>query len=75
MRVVLTALFASAMVGAAPAPPPQEKPIQLAQIQTTCFFKGEQVSGMNKICYYDCLGSTAAITISSISLCPLNIKR
>ena len=39
-----------------------------------CFFKGERTSGMNKICYYDCLGSEAAITISSISLCPLSIN-
>ena len=42
---------------------------------TTCFATGEQISGMNKICFYDCLGSAAAITISSISLCPLSIKR
>ena len=41
----------------------------------TCFFKSEQISGMNKICYYDCLGSTAAITISAVSLCPLTITR
>ena len=40
-----------------------------------CFFKGEQVSGMNKICYYDCLGSAAAITIQAFQLCPLNIHR
>ena len=41
----------------------------------TCFLKGEQISGMNKICYYDCLGSMAAITISSVRLCPLTIER
>ncbi|BAQ16936.1 hypothetical protein [Methyloceanibacter caenitepidi] len=40
-----------------------------------CFFSHEVASGMNKICYYDCLGSPAAITISSVSLCPLNINR
>lgn len=40
----------------------------------TCFYKGEQVSGFNKICYYDCLGSMAAITISSVALCPLTIQ-
>jgi hypothetical protein len=39
-----------------------------------CFKTGERVSGMNKICYYDCLGSTVAITISSIELCPLSIN-
>lgn len=40
-----------------------------------CFKTGEQKSGMNKICYYDCLGSTVAITISSVELCPLSINR
>jgi hypothetical protein len=40
-----------------------------------CFKKGEVISGMNKICYYDCLGSEAAITIRAIDLCPLNIRQ
>jgi hypothetical protein len=44
-------------------------------LAVTCFKSGEAVSGMNKICYYDCLGSTAAITISSVQLCPLTINR
>lgn len=43
--------------------------------QVTCFKKSEEISGMNKICYYDCLGSGAAITIKSHELCPLTIKR
>src|ERR1700730_7509306 len=33
---------------------------------------GEQMSGMNKICYYDCLESAAAITIGAAELCPLS---
>ena len=41
----------------------------------TCFGKGETVSGMNKICLYDCLGSGTAITIAATSLCPLTIQR
>lgn len=48
------------------------KPIRVA---ATCFSTGEQVSGMNKICYYDCLGSAVAITVRSIDLCPLSINR
>jgi len=51
---------------------PDQKPMQLA---VTCFGSGERTSGMNKICYYDCLGSTAAITISSVELCPLTINQ
>ena len=30
---------------------------------------------MNKICYYDCLGSAAAITIGAVQLCPLTIQQ
>jgi len=40
-----------------------------------CFNTGEQISGLNKICYYNCAGSQAAITIPSTQLCPLNIER
>ena len=44
------------------------------QIAGTCFASGEQTSGMNKICYYDCTSGTVAITIKSYKLCPLSIK-
>ena len=40
-----------------------------------CLFRGEQISGTNKICYYDCQGSTYAITIDGLKLCPLNIRK
>lgn len=45
------------------------------EVAVMCFKTGESTSGMNKICYYDCLGSAAAITISSVSLCPLTINQ
>lgn len=41
--------------------------------QIMCFLTGERISGMNKICFYDCAGSQAAITIKSYELCPLSI--
>jgi hypothetical protein len=41
----------------------------------TCFKSGEQISGMNKICFYNCLGSGVAITISALQLCPLTIQQ
>ncbi len=47
--------------------------IQMAAV--TCFKSGEQESGMNKICYYDCLGSTIAINVKNYQLCPLTIKQ
>lgn len=40
----------------------------------TAFYKREYVSGMNKICIYDHLGSEVAITIKNIELCPLSIN-
>ena len=41
----------------------------------TCFFQYEEPAGMNKICYYSCITGRAAITISSVQLCPLTIDR
>lgn len=44
------------------------------QLAMVCFYTGEQLSGMNKICYYNCAGSGAAITVSSWQLCPMQIQ-
>jgi hypothetical protein len=38
----------------------------------TGFLKGDRVSGMNKICYYDVLGSTYTLNIGMVELCPLS---
>lgn len=51
----------------------RSKPIEV-KLAMTCFSKGEQVSGSNKICYYDCLGSTMAITVPYVDLCPLTAE-
>jgi len=40
----------------------------------TAFFKYERISGLNKICFYDHLGSEVAITIKSYELCPLTLN-
>ena len=50
-------------------------PVMVADAAVTCFKKGEYISGFNKICIYNCLGSDAAITIASTQLCPLTIQR
>ena len=47
--------------------------LQQRYAAVTCFKTGERQSGMNKICFYNCLGSEAAITISAVELCPLTI--
>jgi hypothetical protein len=49
--------------------------VERATADVICLFKSEQISGTNKICYYDCLGSIFAITIDGLKLCPLNIRR
>ena len=38
------------------------------------FLKGEKTSGLNKICFYDHMGSEVAITIKSTDLCRLTIN-
>lgn len=40
----------------------------------TAIYKNEQQSGMNKICYYDRVGSPVAITIGAAQLCPLTLQ-
>ncbi len=44
------------------------------QLAATCPKTGEQTSGMNKICFYNCVGSMAAITVGAAQLCPLFIQ-
>jgi hypothetical protein len=39
-----------------------------------CFKSGERVSGTNKICSYNCMGSEVTRNISSTSLCALSIN-
>lgn len=51
------------------------EPDTRTKVTVTCFLTGERTSGMNKICFYDCLGSEAATTIGVVQLCPLTINR
>jgi hypothetical protein len=71
-KLICFALFCAISTTAGAAEMNYSKPVRIAM---TCFKDGEQVSGMNKICYYNCAGSQAAITVSSVSLCPLSIDR
>ena len=48
--------------------------IALPAHASMAFLKYEYVSGLNKICVYDHLGSDVAITIKSYELCPLSIN-
>jgi hypothetical protein len=68
--LLLLAVFLAATATQTPTPTPKpKKPTE------TCFYRSEEVDGRNKICYYDCVSGKAAITISSVSLCALSIKR
>jgi hypothetical protein len=71
-KIILLASCLAVSPAIAKQPVDYSKPVKVA---VTCFATGEQTSGMNKICFYDCLGSQAAITISSVALCPLSINR
>lgn len=66
---ILAALISATLLYS-PAPNPSKQ-----RMAALCFFTGQQVSGMNKICFYNCLGSQAAITIGALALCPINIDR
>ncbi len=69
----MKALLIAAAVGMSASTPttPAQPETKVAMV---CFKSGEQMSGMNKICYYNCAGSTAAITVASYELCPLSIN-
>lgn len=47
----------------------------VAIVFITCFLTGSRISGMNRICYYDCGSGSAAITVAAYELCPLTINR
>jgi len=46
-----------------------------AQLALACYYTGDEISGPNKLCFYDCAGSRAAITVRITQLCPLSINR
>ena len=74
LALITTVVLSAIATGAESPAPKVEKPIQVA---ATCFKTGEQSppASMTKLCFYDCLGSPAAITIPSTSICPLTIPR
>jgi hypothetical protein len=41
----------------------------------SCNFTRSVVSGMNRICYYNCIGSGHAMTVGSAEMCPLTTTR
>jgi hypothetical protein len=66
----------NAAARAAPAvrPAPVARPTTPAPATTTGFKTGEQTTGMTKQCFYNALGNTHVLTVSSVALCPLNVQ-
>lgn len=64
-RLAIGAALVAASATANPVTPSYSRP-------AVCFKSGEAMSGFNRICYYNCTGSTYAQTISSSQLCPLS---
>ena len=55
-----------------------QQPYQSAAPRATgmsCNFTRSTVSGMNKICFYNCVGSGHAMTVGAAELCPLTTTR
>jgi hypothetical protein len=55
--------------------PNSPEPYYSSPATTSCFYRSEVTSGFNKICTYDCLGSTYAVTQAATSLCPLSLSQ
>ncbi len=41
---------------------------------STGYLTGQSVDGMYRVCYYDVMGSTVAITIRMSELCPITYR-
>lgn len=52
----------------------QPQPVGGGTAQGVAFLKGSYVSGMNRVCLYNRLGSAVAITIGATQLCPLTLQ-
>jgi hypothetical protein len=64
------------MAPAAPRPPvtPRASATPSSPGTTTGFYTGEQVTGMTKQCFYNALGNTYVRTVSSVTVCPMNVR-
>ena len=62
-----------AAAGGATAPAPSSSaPPRIGT--TNCMLQNSTQSGFNRICYYNCVGSTRAETIAATDLCPLMLN-
>jgi hypothetical protein len=68
-----TLLVLAALSGSAPdhAHAPDMRP----KIALACEFIGDQISGDERICTYNCLGSNVTQTVKVTEICPPSIDR
>jgi hypothetical protein len=64
LAVFVTSASASAIAEEAPR---TVKPSRMAII---CKKSSEKISGLTKICYYNCAGSEGALTVTTYEACP-----
>ena len=64
--LALTVFTVSASAIAAETPDPS-RPVTVSMV---CTKSSQQISGLTKICYYDCAGSEGAITVQTYEACP-----
>ena len=68
-----TLLVLASLAGVAPNPPPEKTPRM--QFALACEFVGDQVSGDERICTYNCLGANITHTVKVTEVCPPTIDR
>jgi hypothetical protein len=64
--LALTVFTVSASAIAAEATDPS-RPVKVSMV---CTKSSQKISGLTKICYYDCAGSEGAITVQTYEACP-----
>jgi len=53
---------------------PSSTPRSYESGTTTALYRGEETSGLTKICYYDTPFGAYTHTVSSVALCPLTLR-
>jgi hypothetical protein len=67
MIVLALAIFTVSAPAMAAESPDSSKPFAVAMV---CTKSGQKISGLTKICYYNCGASEGAITVQTYEPCP-----
>lgn len=72
MITLALAAFTVSASAIAAGSPDFPRPVKVAMF---CTKSGQQISGLTKICYYDCAGSEGAMTARTYEPCPRRTLR